>query len=158
MPAINAEAYASIAETISSVPGNAYTELIPYDDGSVFARLIYGEISSNRIYYFHQPGNAASPNRHDAVMLQASLGYSIGDNPIAAHQWTVIGPDDRSPHYSNYDSPTGKETYVEMSEYIGGKRVKHAERFSTNPDRTYKAMARLARMVTVHLASQKSSL
>jgi hypothetical protein len=151
MSEVTPQTHAAIAETVSSgLPETAWSEVDAHDDGSVYARF---QDSNTGIYYFHQPGTPEGFDGHSRVILQSHLTYPITEDRSMRREWIVEGPDHRNPHESYLDGPTGTEASVTMFEANqNGNITRSAHRFSTNPDRTYRALARLAKLMEVNLA------
>lgn len=148
MSEISASTHHAVSEMIESgeFPDIVWTKTTPYDDG----RYVQLWDQANGIYFCHNPGIPKRPQNASGVMLNAELAYPITDGgPVAYRKWVITGPDSRTPHPAYLDGPTGAEALVAKIEFDEFDReISYETRFSSDPDNTYRSLARLAKIAT----------
>jgi hypothetical protein len=149
MSEISDATHYSIADTIAAgvYPDCVHLDVQFSDDRAPFSEL-YDDL--NLIHYYHNPGSATADVAagHLTVPLNARLTCPISDgSETASRQRNITGPYGHVPHDRALDGPTKVEARVATYDIDAtGNVISSAFRLSSNPDRTYRALARLARL------------
>lgn len=149
MSEIANDTHQAIADIITTcnLPESVWRETLPQLDGSIYAQIYDAD---NNIYFWHNPGTPEGARRNNPNLLNSSLTYPVVDGNTAIREWIIEGPDKRNPHDSLLDGPTGTEASISIFDYDGaGNIIEVKQRFSRNPDRTYRALAQLAKIATL---------